>query len=240
MSVRFAIVCALENGTNGIGKKSAGMSWTLKQDLKSFQNITTTTLTKPEIDSQTNIFKSTEKNEKNEKPEPNKNQNAVIMGRKTWESLPEKIRPLKNRINIVLSSRCDKKTEAPNHHVMPSLDDALKFLSKSQHSGQVFVIGGGEIYQEAINRAECTDLYLTRVFTNSSNCDVFFPSSYAQSFVLQTAGARVKDMDLSTSKELEFQVEHWVKRNEEEEAYLNMIRDVLKNGEIRKDRTGVG
>ncbi len=92
---------------------------------------------------------------------------TVIMGRKTWESLPEPYRPLKDRLNIVVS-RSD--LELPQGvKLAHSLDEALE-----QAEGKTFVIGGATLYAEAIQHPECRELILTEV-EGSVDCDAFFP-----------------------------------------------------------------
>lgn len=74
--------------------------------------------------------------------------NAVIMGRKTWESLPEGVRPLPGRTNIVITSRED--AEFPGALAANSLDAALELVPEGQ---EPWVIGGGQLYAEALDRA---------------------------------------------------------------------------------------
>ena len=71
---------------------------------------------------------------------------AVIMGRKTWESIG---RPLPGRTNVVITRQTDYV--ASGAHVVPSLDDALLYL---RNEARVFVIGGGEIYRQALPKAD--------------------------------------------------------------------------------------
>jgi dihydrofolate reductase len=96
----------------------------------------------------------------------------VIMGRKTWESLPEKFRPLPKRTNIVISS--NPSYEAPGATVCPGLLGALGFLAVGGlgDKTQVFVIGGGQLYAEALPRAN--RLYLTLI-EDEPEADTFFP-----------------------------------------------------------------
>lgn len=89
---------------------------------------------------------------------------AIIMGRKTYESIGH---PLPNRINIVITR--DPNFKAEGVVVVHSLDEALKQINES---GEVFIIGGGQIYQEAIKMAD--KLYLTIVEGNPE-ADTFFP-----------------------------------------------------------------
>ncbi len=77
----------------------------------------------------------------------------VIMGRKTWDSLPERFRPLPGRTNIVISRRDDFLVDqvGPDLHVITSLEAALDMAS--QHS-EVWVIGGAQIYAQALPLAK--------------------------------------------------------------------------------------
>ncbi|TLD47035.1 MAG: Dihydrofolate reductase type 3 [Accumulibacter sp.] len=92
----------------------------------------------------------------------------VIMGRKTWESLPEAFRPLPGRHNIVVSRN-------PRYHPhgasrAASLEEALRIAGDA---GEVFVIGGAELYRQTLPMAE--RLYLTEVAAEASG-DAFFPA----------------------------------------------------------------
>lgn len=76
---------------------------------------------------------------------------AVIMGRATWDSLPERFRPLPGRSNVVLSRRADLELDGAT--VVRSLDAALE-VAAVVSPGRVWVIGGGEVYREAVARAD--------------------------------------------------------------------------------------
>lgn len=94
----------------------------------------------------------------------------VIMGRKTWESLPEKFRPLPNRANIIVTRNASYR--APGAVVVTSLEDAFSSAETAPGAEEVFVIGGGEIYKEALPLAN--RLYLTLI-DDSKEADAFFP-----------------------------------------------------------------
>lgn len=98
-------------------------------------------------------------------------ENAVIMGRKTWESLLPRFRPLLGRINIVLSSRM---LYCPGMEVCGSLDVALKILPTYPGLNKVFIIGGASVYTEALKHPSCRTVNLTHV-QSTFDCDVFFP-----------------------------------------------------------------
>lgn len=90
---------------------------------------------------------------------------TVIMGRKTFESIGK---PLPNRFNIVISSRLQNLDgEIKDLIFVSSLDEALE-----KAKGEVFIIGGGQVYADAITKAD--KLYLTKV-SGDFNCDTFFP-----------------------------------------------------------------
>ena len=81
--------------------------------------------------------------------------NTVIMGRKTFDSMG---RALPNRRNIIISRNPQLRIEGCE--VVASLDNALQLVANEK---EVFIIGGGEIYKQAWNKAD--KLYLTRVHT---------------------------------------------------------------------------
>lgn len=95
----------------------------------------------------------------------------VIMGRKTWESLPEKFRPLPGRTNIVMTRQAGYK--ATGATVVDGLSDAFLAAQDAPGAEETFVLGGGEIYTAALPYA--THLYLTLV-DDTPEADVFFPS----------------------------------------------------------------
>ena|ERR1035437_2294185 len=96
----------------------------------------------------------------------------VIMGRKTWESLPESFRPLPGRHNIVVSRNA--AYQAPGATLVGSLEEAM---SKVSEIDEVFVIGGAELYRQALPQAN--RLYLTEIEENFAG-DAFFPEIFPQ------------------------------------------------------------
>ena len=135
---------------NGIGKDGK-LPWHLSGDLKHFREITCATRSK-------------------------KKKNAVVMGRKTWDSLPAAFRPLPERINIVL-------TRNPHMRLPDGVLKADSFEKVLEMSGNerlkdvietIFIIGGQQIFEEAIQHPQCQKIYLTQVLI-VSGCDTFFP-----------------------------------------------------------------
>lgn len=88
---------------------------------------------------------------------------AVIMGRKTFESLPDKYRPLPNRLNIVLSTTLPKSEE---YSVCSDLESAIDTAVEGGHS-EIFIIGGERVYAEALEAGIVDIIYLTRVLKDS-------------------------------------------------------------------------
>ncbi|MCF7831715.1 MAG: dihydrofolate reductase [Candidatus Pacebacteria bacterium] len=95
---------------------------------------------------------------------------VIIMGRKTWESIPKKFRPLPNRENIVITH--DPDYVAPGAIVTHGLQDAISWAQHNFYDKEIFIVGGGEIYKQAL---PLTDrLYLTLI-DGDKPADVFFP-----------------------------------------------------------------
>ncbi|KAK4202721.1 putative dihydrofolate reductase [Triangularia verruculosa] len=103
-------------------------------------------------------------------------QNAVIMGRKTWDSIPAKFRPLPNRLNIVISRSISSIEKREDTSLWAgSLEKALQWVDgEEEEVGRVFVIGGAEIYRAALGLKEARRVLLTRV-DREWECDAFFP-----------------------------------------------------------------
>lgn len=92
----------------------------------------------------------------------------VLMGRKTWESLPPKFRPLPNRTNIIITRQTN--FPVPNSvHIFSSIDEAVKAFPNIE----IMVIGGAEIFRQTIDQADT--LYITEV-KQTVGGDVFFPN----------------------------------------------------------------
>ena len=93
----------------------------------------------------------------------------VVMGRRNFESIPEKFRPLPNRINIVMSRQEDLRL--PQCHVVSSLDSAID-IARQASEQELFIIGGSAIYRLGLPRAN--RLYLTEIDAELEG-DTFFP-----------------------------------------------------------------
>ena len=95
----------------------------------------------------------------------------VIMGRKNFESIPHKFRPLPNRTNIIISRKTNYT--AANSLVVSSIQKALE-IAKENSDPEPFIIGGGEIYKLALKLDLVDRIYLTRIHGIFEG-DTFFP-----------------------------------------------------------------
>ncbi|KAK4114152.1 hypothetical protein N656DRAFT_706065 [Canariomyces notabilis] len=117
--------------------------------------------------------------------------NAVIMGRRTWESIPPRFRPLAGRLNVVVSRTQNQADMLPAIGYLVGLRDGHANANANGNGngglkvqlGRVFVIGGAQIYGAALALglkdgagagAEVRRILLTRVHTHFE-CDIFFP-----------------------------------------------------------------
>ena len=166
---------------------------------------------------------------------------TVIMGRKTWDSLPKKFRPLPSRNNIIVSKTlCD----FDRYHNAGLFDNcARENYAQSLHSAldkckgtdtKIFVIGGQSLYNEAIGMKECEKIYLTEIDDTSAPlmCDTFFPT--VPSYFRLTHS-------LTHSSTLKFQTyTNQMDFTSQECSYLSLLNEILLHGDSRSDRTGKG
>lgn len=94
--------------------------------------------------------------------------NVVIMGRKTYESIGK---PLPNRINIVLS----RQKENIDVLVFKDLNDAIEHAKKEYPEKEIFIIGGGQVYLQALLNGIVDRLYITKFKKIISDADTYFP-----------------------------------------------------------------
>lgn len=148
-NTKFHVImaCTLDCGIGKYGK----LPWHIPRDLEYFRKITLSTTI------------------------PSK-QNMVIMGRKTWESLPKK--PLPGRKNVVVTRQSIEGVEC-----VSSFEAALKIATRTPVIENIFVIGGAQLYNEAMKHPLCDTLYITMV-NHDFACDTFFDSSVMKNYKL--------------------------------------------------------
>lgn len=222
------VVAATQSG--GIGH-AGGLPWpqgSLPEDMKRFRVVTSSA----PVEGQRNV---------------------VIMGRRTWTSIPAAHRPLRGRINIVLSRSGEAKLRdelqgCEDTYVASSLLDALALArtlpGACTDDGGVFVIGGSALFDEALRSPLCHTVYLTRILTE------FDTDTHIQPIDCSPAGPwRMEPPGpVATSaagipyqfQTLQRRVKSHEPGNEEEEQYLQLVRHVIESGVQKGDRTGTG
>ncbi len=212
-----AIVCVDKKG--GIGKQGK-LPWHNTKDMKFFKETTSMVKDSNKI-------------------------NAVIMGRLTWDSIPEKFKPLKNRINIIISSVM-QSCPNENYYVFPSIEDVLFFIENNKNTIETaFVIGGASIYEQFLRMKVVSGVYLTTINYNY-DCDVKFPRHYLDDFKM------VKRIDLvDTQESYKYEnahmtfynyavyVNYYEYVNKEEQQYLNILNEIKDHGILMQNRTGI-
>lgn len=205
MSLSRFNVIVATDSGNGIAR-NGGMPWDDQSDMKFFRDQTI-----------------------------GKGNNAVIMGRVTYETIPQECRPLKNRYNIVIS-RTWKQEDHPEVSIFNCIEDALMNVSTTKKCDEVYVAGGEQLYEEVLSRYMylCDKIYITR-FKKDYDCDQFFnwdlvkdikqahdPSKFRQysRYVFNPS------QDSNTHKHQEYQ-------------YLNHLKTIMNDGEIRTNRTSI-
>ncbi len=149
MPIPFYLIVAAD--VKGCIGKNGKIPWHLSEDLAYFKRLTSTT-------------KNSAK------------RNAVMMGRKTWESLPGQFKPLSHRLNIVITRTPEILPAEVD--TFPSLSEAVSALhadaSYQSQIESVFIIGGGRLYEEAMRIGLPEKIFLTLVKA-VFDCDTFFP-----------------------------------------------------------------
>jgi dihydrofolate reductase len=167
----LTIIVAATSSNLGIGLKGT-LPWRLKHELAYFKKVTTYN--------------------------PQHLPNVVIMGRKCWESIPAKFRPLSDRINVVLSrsgrveglpSPAESAPQAKGVSVATSLREGIDGMTGT---GRVFVIGGGEVYREAMGLRECGRILFTEV-SGTVETDVEFPVDFREGGWVRASQERLEE-----------------------------------------------
>ena len=119
----------------------------------------------------------------------------VVMGRKNFESIPEKYRPLPKRENVVLTRNSSFKAEGCL--VAHSMEECLNLFPENDER-TLFIIGGGEIYRQALEMNILDELYITHV-NKSYDADTFFPKFDLKEWTVNVLFEKEKDDKNRTS-----------------------------------------
>jgi len=180
-------IIAAMDAFGGIGLNN-GIPWNVKPDMQQFARLT--------------------------------RKHAVVMGRKTYDSLPPNakengLKILSERLNIVVSRYADmhqKETTHPNLIYVRSIKEAIDVAGDRQ----IFIIGGSEIYTQALTYAN--DMILTRIHLHA-NCDTFFPDFMPGQFLRH-------QLTDHTHKDVKYTFQYWRRWQNE----------LLTKGEPRHER----
>jgi dihydrofolate reductase/thymidylate synthase len=155
-----------------------------------------------------------------------------VMGRNTWESIPNNKKPLKDRLNILISSRTnilDNITIVHPDNLITSYQEWLK-------TSNVFIIGGVELYKKFMGIAD--NIYTT-IIEKNFECDVFFPIEHFNKYEIEN----YSNNKFSKEENCYYSFIKYKKNKKEhgEKIYLNHMKNIMENGDIReKERTGTG
>tara|TARA_R110001599_G_scaffold113994_4_gene279528 strand:- start:1545 stop:2048 length:504 start_codon:yes stop_codon:yes gene_type:complete len=123
---------------DGIGYKNS-LPWNFRSDLKYFAKLT-----------------------------KGQGNNAIVMGKNTWNSLP--FHPLPKRENLILSTTLNKEN---NKNSFKNIKDLKEYINNSNYD-DVWIIGGSNIYKQFINDKDVHKIYITKIM-KEYECDTFFP-----------------------------------------------------------------
>ncbi|KAJ8901760.1 hypothetical protein NDN08_003966 [Rhodosorus marinus] len=187
--------------------------------------------------------------------------NAVVMGRKTFDSIPRKFRPLQGRKNVVITrsvSEFRARDDVGDDVLVAGSFLAAEELLREHGVDVAYVIGGADIYKTAMENSHWSRrAYVTEVIGEEMGCDVFLP---------QISGKDWRKISLSETKhlgELKYRFVEYVRASDEERSeallgspisvngeetvpphdelqYLNLVRQIIDNGHEKGDRTGTG
>ena len=176
--------------------------------------------------------------------------NAIVMGRKTWESIPEHCRPLRNRINIIVSNTISNNTDDSSVFIVNTLDQAIDLISQL-NVDKTFIFGGSRLYQESLSRGLVDKIYATYIYKTIEG-DTYFPDindSQYPYYTLSKCGEKTEYTGMDgESVEYDFReyvryptiLKHQPLCLAGEYSYLDWVRQIIDNGTDRQERTGVG
>ena len=128
----------------------------------------------------------------------------VIMGRKSWESLPVKFRPLPNRINVVISR--NERFQLEGALTFQTVEDAIAD-AKNTTDSTTFIIGGGQIYSHCLQANLVDEMYLTHVDAAFADADVFFPAIRVNEWKQET----IETIEANEDNQYAGRIVHYVK-----------------------------
>ena len=156
---------------------------------------------------------------------------AVIMGRKTFDSLKK---PLKDRINIVITSKDIVTNSEEKVYAVKSVEEAIS-LAKSLTMNDIFIIGGASIYKYALEHDLVDKIYIDYLSEFVEDADAFFPL-FQNNYSWEEVGETVEILKgKAYAKEY---VKLRGENNNVDKQYLDLVNEVIEHGEVKKTRAG--
>lgn len=162
----------------------------------------------------------------------------VVMGRKTWDSIPVKFRPLVDRINIVLTNSIEK-TLGVNIYYM-TFEKFIKSVYLRDTKQEIFVIGGGEIYKLFMeSNLNIDKMYITEItgIKFEKTDIVTYMPNFNYNYKLIGYSEKFQGPELISYRILRYKL---MKQKTDEFKYLELANKILTTGGDRLDRTGTG
>ena len=156
---------------------------------------------------------------------------AVIMGRKTFDSLKK---PLKDRINIVVTSKDIVTNSEEKVYTAKSVEEAIS-LAKTLTTNDIFIIGGASIYKYALEHNLVDKIYIDYLSEFVDGADAFFPL-FQSNYAWEEIGDTVEILKgKAYAKEY---VKLKGKNNNVDNQYLNLVNEIIEHGEVKDTRAG--
>jgi len=179
--------------------------------------------------------------------------NAVLMGRKTFYSIPKKYRPLENRLNIIISNNnytFIKKDHLTNKNmfVFNTIKQSIQFIKNRSDIETLYIIGGRQIYKYFIDNNYLDEIYISEVIYPKIDIGTVFFPAISNNYKCITKETYIENnvhniCNHTIIPNMIFEFKRYTNSNpilinisSNEEQYLNLLREVLDNGETRITR----
>jgi dihydrofolate reductase/thymidylate synthase len=210
--INVPISCVLvTDSANGISKNGV-IPWKITEDLKYFKKVTS--------------------------PLNSGDKSVIIMGRNTWDTIPSTIKPLKDRINVVISTTLTEDFTNSNLIFCHDVDKVISYFNNLQEKNnvysQLFIIGGKKLYDQFLNSPNVKCVYLTKIKKDyDTDLKVNFIEDNFE--LLEENKQNVTDANTGEQVDISFNI-YLRKDNLEELRYLNTLKKIITTGNFRKTR----
>jgi dihydrofolate reductase/thymidylate synthase len=202
--------------------KGLYIPWHIKQDLQYFYNKTVSTV-------------------------DNTKMNAIIMGKNSWKTIPDKHRGLIGRLNVILSTTMTheelEKDNIQNVKTLlaRNLQDGLNMCIKDPHVESIFICGGSSIYKQALNNLNnnlISNCYITKI-GRTFECDNFFPVDTFNNYIKNMdVDYEIDEQQIIINNEivpLSFNHYKLSYNNVYENGYLNLLKSIIQDDSVGRN-----